>query len=735
MCVCVCASRIHTCFARVCVCRMANKASKGRVKKTALSKGACTAGPKKGFAKQHSSSKLQKKKNVEKRGHSAPLLMCVVPFHESVVAGLVSFVAQMGIEILSEQLLAGGEVTLVYAQKEGRKIQILVPLVREIVTVLDLAKVADVLVGVFPNEASFENSAFDALGYQLLGALRMQGLPSLVVGCPTGTANAQTKTVERYFVSEFGEKAKFILHAKNLVNVCTRAVLVEPISRRGRGYMLVESVERVDGLVVVSGYTRGMGAFSTETAVNLTGNPNTWRVVKIASGGAEMVPLRDISDALVPTRPAEEQEQTWPTAEEEAAAEQIFERKMQRVSVPKGVDSEMEAAWLGEVDLHDQGGVYLDEHVEDQVDNHVDDQVEEAYDDACSVNSEELLKAFDWDTKPTEVRPERFESRTREEMDFVDEMDTPEGTSARKRFAKYRGLKSLRNGNWDPYEELPIEYSQIFEFQDLHGAQKEGFLQMGVGCDVGQRISIWLAGPQGETSSANVESCLVASVVAPNESKVTVVHARVSRLVETAHIGLNSKQLLTVQCGFKRFEIRPIFSEIPKYTASSGTLPIQRMFRSVPEDVATGSVLMSFYAPAIFGPNNPVLVWSEESAMPILWGSVATCAPNRPLIVKRITLTGYPFRVHQTKAVIRFMFFDPTDIEWFKPVELSTKKGLRGHIIESLGTHGYMKCRFNGQLTSDDIVCMHLYKRVFPKWHPKAWTTQHSDDTPSTMCM
>jgi len=89
--------------------------------------------------------------------------------------------------------------------------------------------------------------------------------------------------------------------------------------------------------------------------------------------------------------------------------------------------------------------------------------------------------------------------------------------------------------------------------------------------------------------------------------------------------------------------------------------------------------------------------------------------PDR-VVLKKVVLTGFPVKVHKTKAVVRWMFHNPEDVRWFRPLDLFTKYGRRGRIKEPVGTHGAMKCLFDGPVQQRDSVCVALYKRSYPKW-------------------
>ncbi|XP_018333925.1 pre-rRNA-processing protein TSR1 homolog [Agrilus planipennis] len=422
-------------------------------------------------------------------------------------------------------------------------------------------------------------------------------------------------------------------------------------------------------------------------------------------------------------------EQSWPTEEEFKNAEK--EAKIKKVKkVPKGW-SDYQAAWIPDEDaemvedsesddefkctqymcaMSEGGSDYSD--TEDNMDNVTESEV--------AVNDQQYDKDMDMDEEKKE-----FETIKQAKIDrmFPDEVDTPQDIPARVRFQKYRGLESFRTSSWDPKENLPYDYGRIFQFQSFERTRKRIIkeLENKDGALPGWYITVHVSKVRKEFWLSVTESRIppILFGLLPHERKMTVVNVVLKR-TSTFDKPIASKETLIFQCGCRRFTVNPIFSQ----HTNGNKHKFERFFQPELTVVAT------FFAPICFPPA-PVLCFKEIDGTHVLvaQGSVLNCDPDR-LIIKRVVLTGHPLKVHKRSAVVRFMFFNREDIIYFKPVKLRTKYGRTGHIKEPLGTHGHMKCIFDGQLKSMDTILMNLYKRVFPKYtyQELLCTTKNDED-------
>mmetsp|Transcript_27312 Transcript_27312/g.24094 ORF Transcript_27312/g.24094 Transcript_27312/m.24094 type:complete len:202 (-) Transcript_27312:65-670(-) len=182
---------------------------------------------------------------------------------------------------------------------------------------------------------------------------------------------------------------------------------------------------------------------------------------------------------------------------------------------------------------------------------------------------------------------------------------------------------------------------------------------------------------------------------------------KVRRYFESSEF-VDSKEEMEVHVGFRTFNTKPIFSKM-----INGCTKTKYVKKTLRDEI----YMASFYGEVTFPPANTLMFRKLENGNKelVAYGDLMQPDPLK-VNLKRIILTGYPAKVHKRRAVIKMMFFNPEDVKYFQQLEVLTRNGLRGRILESLGTHGLMKCMFNQKIKMDDTVCIYLYKRVFPKW-------------------
>ncbi len=286
---------------------------------------------------------------------------------------------------------------------------------------------------------------------------------------------------------------------------------------------------------------------------------------------------------------------------------------------------------------------------------------------------------------------------------FPDAIAVPPGTVLRERLGKYRGVASLRTAAWDAREDLPPLYARLHALADYRHSRR---VALDAACEVdaercappGSYVRIVLEGPAPSTADAP----LVLLGLLRHEQRAVV-----QSLSVVPRAPIASRMPCVAVVGLRTMRTRPVLSEHSVGHAA------HRLLRCA--DRPDGAIVATSVLPLTFDPA-PALLFDADSGALVATGSVLD-ADARRIIAKRATLTGVPCRVHKRSVVVRHMFSSPGDIAYFRPVELVARSGARGHIRESVGTHGRMKCVFDRTVMQHDVVAMHLYKRVHPKLH------------------
>lgn len=503
------------------------------------------------------------------------------------------------------------------------------------------------------------------------------------------------RMARRYFGSEFGEKVPWLrlggcesgdassaaAAAERMVTGLVRNRKSEPNWRSTRSTVLCDEAEILDGLLRVSGWVR-VAALSPDRLVHVPEH-GAAAVVRIETTAGDAFLPDEIEQEPLEMRAEIDPlagEQTWPDeADENFAPEGGDEKKRKNT-----MTSDYQAAWESD-------------------DNADDDEV--SFDLNNAKNEDEIVEK---------------RQRLAEEMEFPDEVDAPADQAARERFARYRPLHAnLRDVDWDPYESLPRDYARAHALPNYDSSRKKAVLaatKESKGIPVGSYVTLYL---RGDNFEASVERMMRQKGATPvvsllrHENRLSVVHFLVKRVVERTdeeqdlleedEEPLASKDPVIARVGYRSWTARPVYSQ---QSLKGRTHKFERFFKEGEHCVAT------LFGPITFSPA-PIFLFRNDKLVAV--GSAMDADPNR-IILKRIILTGIPVRTHKRKAVVKHMFYNPEDVRFYKPAQLSTKHGLTANITEPLGTHGHFKIALSRPMRQSDTIMLTLYKRVFPKF-------------------
>ena len=200
---------------------------------------------------------------------------------------------------------------------------------------------------------------------------------------------------------------------------------------------------------------------------------------------------------------------------------------------------------------------------------------------------------------------------------------------------------------------------------------------------------------------------IIVGGLAPTEDRMGFVQVRIKRHRWHKKI-LKSNDPLIFSLGWRRFQTLPMYS-----TSDSRTR--NRMLKYTPEHM---HCFGTFYGPLIAPGTGFSCVQSlshETSGFRISATGVVLSVDESTEIVKKLKLTGTPYKIFRNTAFVRDMFSSSLEIAKFEGASVRTVSGIRGQIKKALSKpEGHFRATFEDKVLMSDIIFLRAWYSIKP---------------------
>ena len=247
-------------------------------------------------------------------------------------------------------------------------------------------------------------------------------------------------------------------------------------------------------------------------------------------------------------------------------------------------------------------------------------------------------------------------------------------------------------------KQLAINRQELDRMDDTSRAQVEDF-------KAGTYVRIVLEGvPYEFADSFNPRFPILVGGLTPTEERFGLVHVRIKRHRWHKRI-LKTNDPLIVSLGWRRFQTLPLYS-------LSDSRARNRMIKYTPEHM---HCFGTFYGPLVAPNTGFCAVQSLATSNPgfrIAATGIVLNVDEHMEIVKKLKLTGHPYKIFRNTAFIKDMFASALEVARFEGAGIRTVSGIRGQVKRALSKpDGHFRATFEDKVLMSDIIFLRA-------WHP-----------------